>query len=218
EREKHVQILPWHVQHPPGLEVVDIQPRSIRVLLEMKIDKVVAVEPDFRGEKDEDLNYSIEVDPDTALVAGVRSELQDLETIFLSEIQLPGLENSPLQTEISARLPGSMDLVEPSENIFSLRVEVSEPEKERVIADVPVRIQNIPEGRSGVVDPGSVDIKVRGPQNTVEDLDAEDITAFVNAPEDDGPEIKVIRFDLPSRVRQVEDADVTRTAKVRLVD
>ncbi len=218
-RQKQVQILPWHVQHPAGLEVVDIRPRSIQVQLEMRIEKVVEVRPAFHGEKNEDYTYQIEISPDTALVAGVRSELENLDAIHLAKLQLPTPEDPPLETNVEALLPPHLVMVEPPTNNFFIRVEVFEPYMKRTIEGVKVEVREKLSDWQAIVEPSEIEVKVRGPKNIVQDLRPEDIIAYVNAPESGGgPEIKVIRFSLPESVEQVESAELARTAKVRLVE
>jgi YbbR domain-containing protein len=217
-REKQVQIFPWHVQHPAGLEVMDIRPRSIQVQLEMRIEKEVEVKPAFHGEKNEDYTYQIDISPDTAIVAGVRSELENLNAIQLAELQLPAPEDPPLETNVEAVLPPHLVLVDPPANSFFITVEVFEPHMKRTIEGVKVEVRGKPSEGRAIVEPSEIDVKVSGPKNVVRDLRPEDIIAYVNAPESGmGPEIKVIRFSLPESVEQVESAELARTAKVRLV-
>lgn len=214
-----VRIFPWDVDHPSGVEVVEIDPGNIRLSLEAWEKKSVSVQPQLSGEKSASYTYSYEVDPDTAVIVAPRSDIQDIEELPLETVKWPEPASLPERKTVRAELSSNYQLEYPPENRFVLFLEARRSISTREFGSVPIEVKSIPEGKKAIPSPENITVKVKGPAQLVESMAADDIDLSVESPAvDEGISIKKIQFSLPDGVELGEDYSGVRTIKVRLED
>lgn len=216
--ENSVRILPWNLEYPRGLNVESIQPPRVNVLLERRISKEVDVDPNVSEGPPEGFEYEAIPKPDTAVIHGAEETLSELDEIELEPINLSERDTGFVQSGVQAEFPDDVRLEQPPENEFTVEFEIYEPVVTRTISGVNVTILDVPEGRTGVVEPSQIRLDIRGPKRTIEDVEPSDIVAEVRAPQDNEPIIREARISLPSGVELAGGQPDRRTVRVRLLE
>ncbi len=205
------------IQQPQGLQVYDVSPQNIRVNLVNRSEKTVSVEPRIEGSLPEGLRYQSRLVPDTATILGSNESLRDIETLELSSVSLNNRDAGTETLTLQANIPSEIQLQYPKSNSFQLTLAVSEKIVRRTISEIPVTVTNVPAGQQALVEPSSVNLKVRGPKRVVEDLQSEDISVTVPAPEKgSGLKIRVADVELPDGLQLVNDDGAVSAIKVKL--
>lgn len=216
---ERIQILPWHVHNPEGTEVVEINPRSIQVILLERVTKTVEVRPGLTGEKKEGYSYDINVEPDTALVAGPKTKIEDLTELYLTRLDLPKAGEPAIEASVEAVLPRGMELEYPEDNTFFVSLEVHEKRVERVINDVPVKILDTEDTSGLKLEPRVIDVKVEGSSKLLDDLEPTDITATVTLPDDFGKtRLSKINLAVPEGVELTPEARKEKSVLIERVE
>ncbi len=95
EGENVVTIRPDAVRVPRGIEVVDVTPRRIRVVLDKLVEREVEVSPRVEGAPAKGFELKrVTTSPPRVRVAGPKSELRRLVRIFTLPINLEGQTSS----------------------------------------------------------------------------------------------------------------------------
>jgi YbbR domain-containing protein len=205
------------IRQPKGLQVYDISPQNIRVKLVNRSEKTVPVEPRVEGDLPEGFRYGVSVDPDTAILLGANDTLRDIQSLDLSSVALDNRNAGTETLDLRANVPSEAQLQYPETNSFQLTLSVTEETIRRTISEIPVTVTGVPAGQRALVEPPSVELEVRGPQRTVEDLRPEDIDVTVPAPEKgSGLKIRVADVSLPENVELVNEDGAVSAMKVKL--
>lgn len=174
--------LNW-IKLPPGYDKVKIveitKPEIVSVELDKRIEKLVPV-------SDENITIipsehyvhvgSIDFDPDSVLISGPASKIGKIEKVSTEEHifknkKSPFEEFIPLKKEFENLFQYSLDGVNVSADIQILG--------EKVIDAVDIVINGIPAGFKARVEPGKVNVKIRGGINYINSVDASDIKAEI---------------------------------------
>jgi len=162
---------------PPSVEVLGIEPPEIEYILDDLERRELRVVVPRIGSLHEDLKLkSLVVNPETIVVRGPSTELQDLETIETGAVDLREIQES-ITKELAIRMPGRFLRAETE--AVEAKVEVRLVEVERIVRDVPVSVLN-KTTEDSVLTPGSVDVELTGPKSVVESLSVSDIIAYVD--------------------------------------
>ncbi len=202
---------------PRGLRLVNIRPRTMRVVLKRRVEKTLPVGPSVGSAPPDGYDYRLTVSPDTASVYGAEEALQGMEELTVEPVELANRTSNFTRDDLPAQLPSNVQLSYPARNQFQVSVEIFQLEVTRTFEEVPVLVENVPPGRQAVVEPSSIELAVRGPKRSVQRLSPEDIIVAVQAP-DTGNEVQIRlpEIELPGGVRLVDDAPETQTFKVRI--
>lgn len=204
------------IQHPRGLEINSVRPRTLRVVLEQRSRRTLTIQPTITEEPPEGYKYNLTVSPETGTVIGPQPAVSELETLRLRGQSL-GDRTASFNATLPVQLPESVQLEYPADNAFELRVEVYQVEITRTIKNVPVTVREVPAGMKGVVEPGEIDLVVRGPRDQVENLNPEDVDVSVKAPEKGSDlVIRVASIQLPDGVELIEKEREIPAFKVHL--
>jgi YbbR domain-containing protein len=205
------------IRQPQRLQVYDVSPQNIRVNLISRSEKTVSVEPQVEGELPDGLRYRSNLEPDTATILGGSETLREIEQLELSPVSLDNREAGTETLDLRTNLPPEIQLQYPESNSFQLTLAVNEETVRRTLSEVPIAVTNVPAGQQAVVEPSSVDLDVRGPERTVEDLQPEDIDVTVPAPEKgSGLKIRVADVELPDDVELVNEDGAVSAIKVKI--
>jgi YbbR domain-containing protein len=200
------------VTAPSGLEVTQVDPGSVTVLLEVSGSATLPVRPFIDGSPAEGFiisNWTVE--PTTVQVVGPARRIAATTEATTDRVSIEGAQNTVTQTVGVGVLDSALRLRETT----TARVVVSiEPAGEQLFAAVRVSVRNQRPGSRCTVEPSVVSVHVRGAATLLARLDAKSIPAFVDIT-GLGPgrhEVPVL-FDLPGRLTVLS----TRPATVAVI-
>jgi uncharacterized protein (TIGR00159 family) len=115
-----------NIEAPLGLEVVRVKPSTVKVELEQRIEKSVAVKPKFIGLKVRDVEIQeLKVSPDSVRVTGPKSTVLNIDSLFTEQIDLSNIDTAGGDVTIEAPLstpPPSLRLVSGEPSTVRLRI------------------------------------------------------------------------------------------------
>lgn len=160
---------------PKGLQLLAVDPPSIRLDYEPKVSKVLTVIATPTGQLRPGYTLSgIEVEPEQIEVKGARSEMAKLESMVAVEANVTGRKESFELAGVPLHLPPSV--LESSQRTVHVRVSVDPIIVERTLEAVPVAIKPTDEaallqaGERFQTEPEHVRVTLTGPQNSVQPL------------------------------------------------
>lgn len=218
--EKWIWIQPRDIRHPEGLEVESIKPRSVHLVLEQKLEKVVPVRPTVVDNPPDGYEYNVETNPDTARVAGPHYVVRSIQHLSLERMSLQGKTSSFTKEGVPAILRDEDVWLEyPETNQFSVRVEIKERQIVQTFSGIPVQVRNVPPGKKATVEPSTLNLTVRGPERQVKRLSTEDFTVQVRIDEPEKRQkIYVPEIILPEGVQRVQQTGSDTTPQGGGVD
>lgn len=200
---------------PQSLRVYSISPRKIEVRLARRSERTLDVRPSVEPGPPEGFEYKVSVSPETATVFGPDETVESMGMVPLQSIDLSNSQDPDTYTFVrEARIPSDIKLSYPSENSFSVQVHVYQKRIQRTINNIPVTVTNVPAGMEAIVEPSTIDLQVKGPQQQVKNLTPEDIEVRVEAPSKQaGQSIRVAgaaEISLPEGIKRVnKDGEIT---------
>ncbi|HVF48987.1 MAG TPA: CdaR family protein [Pyrinomonadaceae bacterium] len=179
--ERVVRLTPETVSMslPDGVRIEKIEPGSVPLRLERRIEREVQVEPRLEGDLPEGYEVrGVQVTPRRVKVRGPESHVKALERAPTETISLEGQRESlPLQQI-------SIDILDPKvvalDPVVAVRVEVGEVRIERRLSGVGVRTSDA----QAKARPAKVNVLVRGDRSVVENLSAEDFEIILESAPD----------------------------------
>ncbi|UCF37066.1 MAG: YbbR-like domain-containing protein [Acidobacteriota bacterium] len=163
---------------PSGVEIVGIEQRRIRLLLERTRRKIVRIQPEIVGKAAEGFEVrEVRLSPSEVVISGPESRLEDISTAATESIDISGRVESFTRTVY-------LDLVDPRlriENISSVDVLVFiEEERKSLEIRVPVRVASgEPQGK---ISRRTVRATVSVPISFTEELDSSEFYALITPP------------------------------------
>lgn len=155
---------------PSGARILKIEPESVALRLERRVERELEVEPRLEGRVPE--GYEVrgwQVSPPRVRVRGPQSRVHALEKLLTETISLEG------QTQTLDLRQTNVDMVDPKvvalDPVVAVRVEVGEARAEKRLSNVPVRA---PAGDQRP-HPTRAQIVVRGDRSVVDRIRAEDL-------------------------------------------
>ena len=197
------------VRAPFGVEVTQVFPATVRVSLEPAgAPRPVAVVPDIQGRPEDGFAIGrISTIPETVEVAGPESRLAKVVEALTEPVSIEGATRRVQATVtvgvedpvVRLRTPGSAQVT----------VEIVRAPAERILSAVPVQVDDV--GRVASVEPGTIDVGVRGPRDRMEALDDAAVGAFV-----DLAGLRPGRYNLPVTVVAAPGIGVTHIEPSRV--
>jgi YbbR domain-containing protein len=189
--ERVVQLRPEDVSRPDddNIQVLQVEPASIKLRLEPKVLKRVKVEPQFMGQVDEGLEvYKVTAEPSTVEIEGPDSQVNKTNLVLTETINLIG-RNNDFRIAVDVETPhNSLRVKTPGPVILS--VEVGERRVTRTIAKVPIEWPN---QQSGVrLLPKTIDVELYGPKSALAALQVSDLRVGLKL-NDLPPDIETVR-------------------------
>jgi hypothetical protein len=170
---------PSQVRVPFGIDVTFVGPATIPLLFERQTMKAVPVAPAIEGQPAP--GYFIErvqIEPQEVEVVGTESALRSLHQAATEPISLTGARAS-VREIVNIGLPDSTARVR-TQRTARVTVTISPVRSERTFAAVPVRMKGTGPRLSARATPTSVAVTVRGPDEVLRSLSADDIVANVD--------------------------------------
>jgi len=177
--ERVVQLHAEDVSLPDNsIRVIQIEPASIRLTLEPKVRKRVAVQAQFMGQLADGLEiYHTAVEPPEVELEGPQSQINKVNLVLTETVNLTG-RNKDFQTVVDVETPHrSLRVLNASP--IKLWVEVGEKRESRRLPGVPVVWGGQTSG--GRLLTKTVEVELHGPRSSVEALQAKDLRAEVGA-------------------------------------
>lgn len=162
---------------PPGLEIISISPRTVRVAYDKRVEKLVEIVPTLVGQPQHGYIVSeVKVQPTTATVRGGESLLAALSAVRTTDIQLAGktITAAPVDFDVEAMLVPPLGV---SLDLPKVTVKV------RIVEELVTRKHTYPvaltvdEAAKWKIEPPQVDVTLTGALLAIEK--ARDIAAKV---------------------------------------
>lgn len=161
---------------PDSVEVVQIEPASIRIKLEPTVKKRVRVEARFRGKIAEAREiYSVKLNPGEVEIEGPQSMVDKIERLLTETVNMDG-RRADFQTSVGVEIPQDLLQVKTPGQI-ELSVKIGEERMLRRFANAPVRW--LDKSATGRLLTKTVQLEVFGPKSAVEALRADDLRVEV---------------------------------------
>ena len=177
--DRVVQLRPDDVSLPEsGIQVIQIEPASLRLVLEPKIKKRVTVEAQYTGQLAEGVEfYSAKAEPPTVELEGAQSQLGKVTRVLTESVNLSG-RNASFQTMLDVETPHpSLRVLTPDP--IKLSVEIGERRSFKRFANVAVQWLNpLPGGRLLTK---TVAVELYGPNSAVDAIQPTALRAEITA-------------------------------------
>jgi len=206
-------LAPNEVRAPPGVEVKSVSPATTTLVFERTMTKTVPVVPSIEGQPA--AGYAVErivTEPAEVTVIGPEGALRGLQQAVTEPVPIEAATSS-VRKSVTIGMPNSAARLTSGRNARVL-VEIAATRTERTIADVPVLMFHVREGRAARSTPTGVVVTVRGQESVLRRLTAGAIEASVDL-SGLGPG----RHDLPVTIAPSRAFGVVRTdpAQVQVV-
>jgi YbbR domain-containing protein len=158
----------------------------IEVDLDEVVSKSVAVRAVLQGLPSSGLSIErVIVNPEEVEVTGARRELDTIETLSTSPVNIDGIDqNFSAITKIELTETSSIKVTSDKVNV---QVFVGRDRRNRTFLKVPIEVKNA-DGEVFQVTPPTITVELRGADHFLRQMSNESITAFVDASEFSGPD------------------------------
>lgn len=193
-----------------GLTVERVEPASVPLRLERRVERWVEVEPRVEGRPAEGYEVQgVEARPARVRVRGPESHVNELRKATTETVSVEGRTDN-LVTQQAAVDSGDLKVV-PLDSVVDVIVRVGEPAAERTFDSLPVAL---PEGAQGAAEPARAAVTVRGPRSVVRNLRADQLSLLLE-PAGDGQSRPRLRLppELEGRVELLSTQPAQFTIK-----
>jgi YbbR domain-containing protein len=183
---------------PDNVEVVQIEPASIRIKLEPNVTKLVRVEVKYRGKVADGREiYSINPNPGEVEIEGPQSIVDKIERVLTETVNMDG-HKSAFQTSVEVELPQDSLRVKTPRRI-ELSVEIGEERMARRFANTPIRW--LDKSATERLLTKTVQLEIFGPKSVVEALRADDLRVEIKTA-DLPPNVTIVtpQVQLPANI------------------
>jgi YbbR domain-containing protein len=180
--ERVVQLRPGDVSLPDnGIQVIQVEPASLRLVLEPKIRKQATVEAQYSGQLADGVEfYSARIQPPVVEIEGAQSHLEKITRVLTETVSLSG-RNSSFSVEVDVETPHpSLRVLTPDP--VKLFVEIGERRSFKRFANVTVQWLNPSPGRTLLTK--TVAVELYGPNSAVDAIQEKDLRAEITADPD----------------------------------
>ncbi|MCZ6557204.1 MAG: hypothetical protein O7A69_05435 [SAR324 cluster bacterium] len=163
---------------PDGVNVLQISPANIPLLLEPTYGKNVTIKPRFSGDLVKGFTIeSIKIYPPLVAVRGPFSHIERLISIPTRPLDVQDLQ-SDVEMLVSLDLPQMIRLEAPDKAFFRAKITVSDNPTRVLFRDIPVVFKNAKFSYKSSI--SNLNVHLEGPRNVMESLRKQDITAVVD--------------------------------------
>ena len=211
--ERVVQLRSADVALPDNsIQVIQIEPASIRLVLEPKVKKRVSVKAQLIGQLAEGLElYGSSATPDSIEIEGAESQVNKVSHLLTETVNLTG-HNKSFQTAADVETPHSSLRVLTTAPI-KLTIEIGERRSFKRFPAVPVQWLNPSTDMELVTK--TVEVQLYGPASTLETLQSKDLRVEVTVdpasadttalpkvilPESSAPHVEILKI-IPNEVK-----------------
>jgi hypothetical protein len=215
--ERSVRLTPTTVtlDLPPGLNgegltVERIEPASVPLRLERRVERVVEVEPRIEGKPAEGYEVQgVEARPVRVRVRGPEGHVNELQKAQTETISVGGRSENFVAAQTAIDI-GDHKVV-PIDAVVDVIVRIGEPTTERHLDSIPVALA---EGAQGEPQPARAAVTLRGPRSVMQNLRADELSILLE-PGGDGPPRARLRLPaaLEGRVEMISTQPAQFTIK-----
>jgi len=173
------QLTPDQVRTPFGVQVVQMTPASIAVEFENSATRQVPVVPAVEGNPAP--GYVVDkvtADPKTVEVMGPESSVERVTEALTEPVSVAGARDRVIETVTVGLLDPALRLKNPRP--ATVTVLVLPGPVERTLRERPVHLRNLGASLAAQAVPSAVEVMVRGSREGLNQVDPEDVTAFVD--------------------------------------
>ncbi len=160
---------------------LEVTPLTVQVyvpVIENIPTKTVSIRPSIIGNPKDDWQVArIILEPETVKITGPYERIMEIDHVQTQPINIAGIQEN-LTVQVALTPPEGVGLL--YEPVVKVLVQIEEAPVTKTIPDVPIRIDNKPEGMNAVSTLEKVKVTVRGPRQEFEALKEGDIKAFVD--------------------------------------
>jgi hypothetical protein len=170
--DRVIQLKPTDVSRPDSVEVLQIEPATIRLEIEQTLRRRVLVKPELVGQVQDGFEvYQVIIEPTEVEIEGPRSQISSVNSVTTESILLTG-HNANFRTAVDVDHPNhAIRVVTPGP--IRLAVDIGEKRVTRQLTDLKVNWVDHPSG--GKLLTPSVSVELFGPRSLVESLQPEDV-------------------------------------------
>lgn len=170
----NVENNPWLAT---GINILDINPKNIRIIVEPLAEKKLSVIPQLNLDFKDGYNLAtkVSIEPDSVLVKGPTSLIKTMNKFKTKEITLKNLDQKITLTSELETLRGFETFPKTVEVTLDVQRIV-----ENTIADIPVNVINKPANVEIVLIPNTIDCILRGGVNILGKVTIDSIIASVD--------------------------------------
>ena len=172
-------LAPDDVRVPDGVEVKSVSPATTELVFERTMTKTVPVVPSIEGQPA--AGYAVErivTNPTDVEVIGPESALRGLQQAVTEPVLIEGATSS-VREPVTIGMPNSAARLKSGLTV-QVFVEIAATRTERTLANVPVLMFHLREGRAARSTPSGVVVTVRGQESVLQRLTAGAIEASVD--------------------------------------
>ncbi len=180
--EQTLNLTPDMVQLPVGLEVTQITPEFLRVVLEPLAKKRVTVSPRISGEPRADyLVGEVVLTPAQIELSGPASSVEKVEAVSTEVVDISG-RTQTIDRRVQIRLDDPLLRYDASVN-FTIHVPIETVEFTQVVDNIPVLAVNTT--REAHITPRTLSVTLRGPRATLDALTPSSLLATIDMTTED---------------------------------
>ncbi|MFC1848795.1 YbbR-like domain-containing protein [candidate division CSSED10-310 bacterium] len=179
-KEVPFDLMQNNIQHPLGVEILNITPSTVTVILDFFAENQVEVVKNYGGIPPP--GYQVEnvtVTPEKVKIFGPRSFIEHKSQILTERIDISKM-TMPNAIDAKLYLPHPQVSCLPQKVVMN--VIIVEIIQERLFENLTMKIKNLP-GTQAKIDPDKVSVTITGPQNIVRELNESLITVILDVQE-----------------------------------
>ncbi len=193
-----------NVHGPAGIEVAQVDPSTIPLEFARSATRSVRVIPSIDGQPAR--GYEVEgftCDPPSVDVVGPETVLRQLDKVSTDPISVAGASASVRESVTMAVAAPGLRLKTPGK--ATVTVNVRPVPAQRAMHGISVQVRDLGPRLSSRLTPSTVVVQIKGPQEVVESLRAEDLRAFV-----DLAGLRPGQYNSPVHVEQPQRIEILR--------
>lgn len=163
---------------PTGVQVLQISPTTIPLMLEETVQKTVPIKPRFFGEMSKGFALqSIRIEPPRAAVKGPESVLKKLTVVLTRPLDIQDLKND-VDMLAHLDLPPMVRLANPKESLFKAFIAVSSNPTRVLFRNIPIIFENTKNKYKASTT--SLNAHLEGPKEVMMGLDIKKVFAVID--------------------------------------
>ena len=212
--QRVLPLTPDQVRVPFGINVVQITPSTIAMVLEAAATRRVPVAPDVDGRPAPGFVVGeMRADPATVEIIGPESAVERVNEAVTQPVSVANAREQVREAVTIGVLDASVRLKNARSAVVTVQI-VPAP-LERVMRNRPVHLQNVSQGLTAQAEPTGVDVTVRGSREILARFEPDEVVAYV-----DLAGLGVGEYELTVHANAARNAGVTRlepsVVKVRI--
>jgi YbbR domain-containing protein len=164
---------------PAGVQVIEIRPETLLVVLDEKIRRTVpvSVNGDFTFREGYGIVGGMQTTPDSVVLTGAQSLLNSIESWNTVPLRFTNLKSGvTTRADLSDSLSFGVTAVPTT---VQVRFDV-QPIAEKALQGIAVEVNHLPDDRTVVLIPPKIDIVIRGGVNQIAAVNMKDFKAYID--------------------------------------